>query len=161
MCDAFVGSFSTDHSIHEKMNYSLAAIKYANNKKKMKKIRQTKGKYVFYDENHTTYTYKIKKMRSFHRNTMNHNSQCHENTNIHKQNHVLFPQHAPLPAGDEVLVRMQSYNLCWSIIASMTGESIVDAESHHGMRVSTMKQSCAENFIAQKKKQNHLSTSIQ
>ena len=33
----------------------------------------------------------------------------------------------------------------------MTGGSIIDTALHHGMTVGTKKQSCAEDFIAQKK----------
>ena len=40
--------------------------------------------------------------------------------------------------------------------ASMTGGSIMDEVSHHDMKVGTMKQSCAEDFIAQKKQEDCL-----
>ena len=43
----------------------------------------------------------------------------------------------------------------------MAGGSIMDAASHHGIRVGTMKQSCADDFTAQKKKGDQSSRAIQ
>ena len=49
--------------------------------------------------------------------------------------------------------KIMSATICAGVSASMTGRTMTNKFSHYVMRLGTMKKSCAENLIAQKKKQ--------
>ena len=70
-----------------------------------------------------------------------------------------LPQTSP-HARDEVLVKLQRYNLCWKNVLMNEGTMIIALLSN-GMRLGTMKQNCSTNFIALEKKQIPLSKAIQ
>ena len=58
----------------------------------------------------------------------------------------------PPLARKEVFAKIKNNDLHWKI--SINDWREYNMPSHHGMRVGTMKQSYAEDFIEQKKKQN-------
>ena len=142
------------------LNYSLVGItliqssakRYYNYEINNKPIlRSTNAKHVLHDKNYMTCTYNINirihsimKAQMFINRLMSY-----------------LPKTPPLHlAKDKALARMKTLNWCWKK-ASMIGFSIINVPPHHGMRVGTMKQSCAEDFIAQKKKGDCLSIAIQ
>ena len=132
------------------MNYSIVDItltqpsakRYANNKKDVKNtFLINKGNKVSNHKYHTLLTFKITQTKNLLSETMpNKKSHCHEDTSIHKYNHVLPPQNRAA--------------ICTGVNASMTGQTMINAVFNYCMRLGVIKQSCAENFIAQKRQQN-------
>ena len=104
-------------------------------------------KHVCYYKNHTTHAYKIDQKYLFSLSEFS-ASWRHKNSWI--ESYPLSPKHPPL---QEIKFLLECRaTICAGVNASMTRGSILDAESHHGIRVGTMKQNCVEDFIAQKKK---------
>ena len=93
------------------------------------------------------------KQKSFQCIVLNQDSHCHEDINVYKQNHVLSSPKSPHLQVMKFLLECRDTNYA-GVNSSMTRGSIMDAESHHGMRVDKMKQSCAEYLFAWKKKWN-------
>ena len=149
-----VGSFIIDHSMYEKdLMYQFMGLHLNNHQPKDMPMIKNILKTIFRSTKVIQSQIIFITCFLLIRYTLNQNSQCHEDTSIHKQNHILSSKNFPLLQEMNFLPSCRA-RICTGVNAYMPGGPMINAVPNYGMSLGIIKQSCADNIIVQKKKQN-------